>query len=128
KRGGHGRLRFHQRAPSGSAGARRSRPAMPSGTIVATVSLDGVPASSYDRRTPQFPPSFGTLSSKTSRSPVAKVAAEVEIETDLRVGLVIEPRLVVALPSMTVFEAIGLKPIWKFASCADTELVVVLAA
>src|SRR5439155_8491700 len=124
----HGRLRFHQRAPSGSAGARSSRPATPSGTIVATVSLDGVLASSNDRRTPQFTASFGTLTSSCRRSPVANVAADVGIDTDRRVGVAIEPRVVVVVPSVTVFDAIGVQPIWKFASCADTELVVVLAA
>src|SRR5206468_11858843 len=107
----HGRLRFHQRAPRGSAGARRRRPRTPSGTIVATVSFDGTDASSYERRTPQFAASFGTLSSKTSRSPVANVAAEVEIETDCSVGLAIEPSVVVTDPSVTVFAAIGVKPI-----------------
>jgi len=42
---------------------------------------------------------------------VANVAAEVEIETDCSVGLAIEPSVVVADPSVTVFAAIGVKPI-----------------
>jgi hypothetical protein len=121
----HGRLRFHHRAPNGSAGASRSRPAIPSGTIVATVNLEGVLASSYERRTPQFAASFGTLSSNTSRSPVANVAAEVEIETDRSVGLAIDPRTVVADPSVTVFEAIGLSDMMSFELVVDTDVVVV---
>src|SRR4029077_3809160 len=38
---GHGRLRFHQRAASGKAGAIRSRPSTFSGTIVARVKYVG---------------------------------------------------------------------------------------
>src|SRR5205085_2309604 len=37
---GHPRLRFHQRAASGSAGAKSSSPATLSGTTVAIVSLE----------------------------------------------------------------------------------------
>src|SRR5207237_7150965 len=58
-RGRHGRLRFHHRAPSGSAGARSSRPRTPSGTIVATVRLDGVAELSKYSAVAQFAASLG---------------------------------------------------------------------
>src|SRR5256885_7547822 len=106
----HGRLRFHQRAVIGSAGARSRRPSTPSGTIVATVSFDGVPASSYERRRPQYAASFGTVTSSTSLSLVAKVVADVAIETERSVGVAIEPRLVVALPSVTTLVPAALNP------------------
>ena len=88
------------------------------------MSFEGTVASSYERRTPQFAASFGTLSSNTSRSPVAKVAAEVEIETERSVGLEIDPSVVVADPNVTVLEAIGLNAKSSLALWLETELVV----
>src|SRR5439155_11524193 len=55
----HGRLRFHQRAPNGSAGARSRRRAAPSGTIVATVSCDA-----------WAPPAYGAAPWQSVRGPV----------------------------------------------------------
>jgi len=91
------------------------------------VSFEAVVASSYERRTPQFAASFGTLSSKTSRSPVANVAADVEIEIDRSVGVAIDPSDVVAEPRVVVLPAIGLIAKTLFVSWADAVVVVVFA-
>src|SRR5439155_24588607 len=88
KRGGHGRLRFHQRAPNGSAGARRSRPTTPSGTTVAMVSFQGCDPPSYESHVAQFAESFGASASSSSWSPAAKATALVANVEEASVAVV----------------------------------------
>ena len=54
---------------------------------------------------------------------MANVVADVGIETDRNVGLAIDPSVVVALPSVTMFVPAGLKAKALFASVASAELV-----